>query len=99
MENKIFRITYEDDRGHIRMKWIIVDHKDAFLLWYKNPLRELKLESVKLGQIQRTEERNFVEMWDYICQKQANSDELQDKILEITGDSPTDIVLMKEMMK
>lgn len=84
MEGKIFRITYEDDRGIARPKWIIYKIKDDYLLWFYNPLHEMKIESVPLRQIMRMEEHEFAKLWLFIEEKGMDSAELEKKILEVT---------------
>ena len=84
MEGKIFRISYEDDLGMIRVKWIIYKEKDKFLLWFYNPLHEMKIESVPLEDIKRMEEHEFSELHLFIIDKNIDSVDLENKILKIT---------------
>jgi len=77
MENKIFLVSYRDDRGTARKKWIIYTSKDAHLLWYRNPLHDMRAESLQLSSILRMEEREFTDLSVFMKEKGIQGRELR----------------------
>ena len=72
MEGKIFLITYEDDLRRVRRKWTVFKEKDDHLYWFYNPFHLMKVESVKLTQIIRMEERNLEDLEEHLQDKRQN---------------------------
>lgn len=85
MKGKIFKMIYEDDDNRVRNKWIIYEKEGKWLLWFKNPLHNLRLENIKLEQIMRMEERNLPDLLKFLKENEAFSKEIKNKIFKATG--------------
>jgi len=83
MKGKIFKLIYKDDRDVVKSKWIIFEQQDAYLLWYKNPIHELRVENVRLEDIQRMEEKEFDDLWEYMTEKDLNTEKNREEILKV----------------